>query len=883
MKFNRITILIALAAVFAVAVTVTFGARRALGRKLDAQPSADDLRNVREQTAAAIPRLPADTETKLNAALYPEASAPANIADPFVDRAGLNAKAASSAPFLTPRVTTPVSLAPSVPDRLARLSQWQQSVRAAVAGDNPLPSMSSAYLINELSPTGRLELGNERGVWFYLESERRTISAGIGTKFYDGTLVGVNDEGAQFKTGSGQVKLVPWARKDTFGQVPTTPTTDVANPRAQPVGNYGKPIGRNTRPARDYSDLQEAVRERYAPQPISSNTKSTPITTEEASVNTVVKSATVDNETSAANDTSGARRVNYNHVAAPKASPEASPTPVASAPSTEQALKPPAQSSKENNAPSKTVAASAPSPSVTTSTLPLPKVSRPAPPDRNPICDNTYKGELISLTNDSDRPISLLSLVNEFNKRYNANIVLDYDIQETPVRLTVNQIPWTSVLHTVLDLNDLDTVCLDGKLLQIAKRIKIVQINDQRRKSAPIVREVFRLRYLQPTSGGRTNLAGQTQSSGADIQTLEGSIREILKTGGDQRGEARRVPGRNEILVAATQEQMNEIRDLIARMDRPGYQVKISALVYTANENRLRDIGSQLSVAGFNLSTPNIGGISTLPNATTNQSGGSGSSSNGQGVAGSNPGGIPGLLGGMRQPINGLSATNPLVTLGGGMVFPGGQFALQITAAQQQGAINIQSRPMGIVADGETLDLTRGIQIPVVTTTIAGGAPFQSGQVQFIEASRLTQITPQVAEDEHGRPSFVTLNLRLEDNSVDTSLGTFNGVPGVNRQSLQTVLRLRNGETAVIGGLSADQVSNSKSKVPGLGDIPIVGNMFKRKQTQENRDRLYFAISVEVIPQDSPIPSFAAPADATTTQPMPPAPQKPGPYKTKNE
>jgi type II secretory pathway component GspD/PulD (secretin) len=221
--------------------------------------------------------------------------------------------------------------------------------------------------------------------------------------------------------------------------------------------------------------------------------------------------------------------------------------------------------------------------------------------------------------------------------------------------------------------------------------------------------------------------------------------------------------------------------------------------------------------------------------------------------------------------------------LGGGMVFPGGQFALQITAAQQQGAINIQSRPMGIVADGETLDLTRGIQIPVVTTTIAGGAPFQSGQVQFIEASRLTQITPQVAEDEHGRPSFVTLNLRLEDNSVDTSLGTFNGVPGVNRQSLQTVLRLRNGETAVIGGLSADQVSNSKSKVPGLGDIPIVGNMFKRKQTQENRDRLYFAISVEVIPQDSPIPSFAAPADATTTQPMPPAPQKPGPYKTKNE
>jgi len=218
----------------------------------------------------------------------------------------------------------------------------------------------------------------------------------------------------------------------------------------------------------------------------------------------------------------------------------------------------------------------------------------------------------------------------------------------------------------------------------------------------------------------------------------------------------------------------------------------------------------------------------------------------------------------MRQPSNGLGATNPLVTLGGGMVFPSAQFALQITAAQQSGKVNIKSQPFGIVADGETFDLQAGIQIPVVTTTIAGGAPFQSGQVQFIEGSRITQINPQVAEDEQGKPAYVTLNLRLENNSVDTSLGTFNGIPGVNRQSLQTILRLRNGETAVIGGIAADQVSDSKSKVPGVGDLPIIGNMFKRKQKQTNSDRLYFAITVEVIPQDAAIPNFDVPVDATT-------------------
>jgi type II secretory pathway component GspD/PulD (secretin) len=100
----------------------------------------------------------------------------------------------------------------------------------------------------------------------------------------------------------------------------------------------------------------------------------------------------------------------------------------------------------------------------------------------------------------------------------------------------------------------------------------------------------------------------------------------------------------------------------------------------------------------------------------------------------------------------------------------------------------------------------------------------------------------------------------------------------VNRQSLQTVLRLGDGETVVIGGLAADQVANSESKVPGLSGIPILGNLFKRRANQENRDRLYFAITVEVIPQNSPTPNFVAPADAVTTPPPPPRAQKPSPF-----
>ena len=103
-------------------------------------------------------------------------------------------------------------------------------------------------------------------------------------------------------------------------------------------------------------------------------------------------------------------------------------------------------------------------------------------------------------------------------------------------------------------------------------------------------------------------------------------------------------------------------------------------------------------------------------------------------------------------------------------------------------------------------------------------------------------------------------------------------MPGVNRQSLQTVLRLHDGETVVIGGLAADQVANSISKVPGLSGIPLIGNLFRRRANQESRDRLYFAITVEVIAQNSATPNFIAPADAITTQPPAPRAQKPSPY-----
>lgn len=969
---KRVQILIFLLANFAISFGITIGAHRVFGTTLDPQPTAAQIAKARADAIAAIPQLPKETEERLASALNPQLTPiTATFSDPLVDRAGLDQKSHFSALPIASSSSALLPATPSIPAKLSRLTDWQQRVRAALTNKLIPPSITTAYLISELSPTGRLDIAGSQGAWFYIESEKRQIAANIGAKFYDGVLLSIdpdtNSGGAVFRTSDGQTKMVRWDRQDDFTNTaaaaqPAPRTIDQQQPQqpgpqtspapqtlVQPEAPVKTAI--DTKPSReDYSDLQEAVRDRYpvkattppntarlAPteQPTQSSSNAQPFgsAVKSSAPNPVLRTnklnfahaanyfirpnpvsyravhnATVTNilsldisgsfirrssetalSTSEGQDSTNAQQVENRPITAP-ATPLDQTT-------TSSIQLPPQMLDREKRLGKESPPAplSQPSQPVTTTTLSPAPAATPSPTPsssaQRTLCDPLYRGENITITNESNRPLSLLNLVNRLNEAYNANIVLDYDVQETPVRLTVTNAPWTSILRTLLDLNDLDLVCLDGRIVQIAKRSKIASLDDLRRRSAPVIREVFRLRYLPQTAGGRANLAGQTQSSsGTSIQTLESAIRDILKAGNDPRGDARIVPGRNQLLVAAPPEQMEQIRDLIARVDRPGYQVKISALVYTANENRLRDVGSQLSLVVGNGAQTQLGGITTLPNSTSNSgNGGSGTgsgtgsgSNSGQPVAGLNPGGIPGLATGMRAPTNGLSASNPLATIGVTSLFGTAQFAYQLTLAQQKGLVNIQSRPFGIVADGDTFDLVAGTQIPVVTTTIAGGAPFQSGQVQFIEASRIARITPQVAEDETGNPNFVTLNIQLENNSVDTSLGTFNGVPGVNRQSLQTVLRLRNGETVVIGGLAADQVANAMAKVPGLSGVPLFGNLFKRKTNQENRDRLYFAITVEVISQNSPMPNFEAPPDAITTPPPPPRVQKPTPFTKQN-
>jgi type II secretory pathway component GspD/PulD (secretin) len=175
--------------------------------------------------------------------------------------------------------------------------------------------------------------------------------------------------------------------------------------------------------------------------------------------------------------------------------------------------------------------------------------------------------------------------------------------------------------------------------------------------------------------------------------------------------------------------------------------------------------------------------------------------------------------------------------------------------------ISVKSRPFATVLDGLCTTLEVGRQLPIVIDSSLGGV----GTVTFVDASNNLAVTPYVIDDENGNPVAVTLDMRLAANDVDSSV-TARGVPAISKRSVQTQLLLGEDKTAILGGFTVDQDSKTISKTPGLGDIPIIGELFKRRIRDTRINRLYFAISVSIVPYGEAIEPVTVPG-ATTTPP----------------
>jgi general secretion pathway protein D len=161
------------------------------------------------------------------------------------------------------------------------------------------------------------------------------------------------------------------------------------------------------------------------------------------------------------------------------------------------------------------------------------------------------------------------------------------------------------------------------------------------------------------------------------------------------------------------------------------------------------------------------------------------------------------------------------------------------------GDINILSNPRIRVKNNEKAHIEVGDKIPLITTTVVSGNATSSAQsIQYLDVGLKLDIQPRVSID-----NYVNIQLGLQVNSLGNQVTTINGAPvfQIGSRNANTVLRLKDGETQILGGLISDDERESANKLPGLGDIPFLGRLFSNNSKNKQKTEIVLVVTPHII------------------------------------
>jgi type IV pilus assembly protein PilQ len=449
-----------------------------------------------------------------------------------------------------------------------------------------------------------------------------------------------------------------------------------------------------------------------------------------------------------------------------------------------------------------------------TAALQAPVQVAPAPPTSTP----QYTGEIISLDLKDYDIKDFFRLISEIS---GLNVVLDPNVNGN-VTLKLTDVPWDQALDVVLRNSQLGAQ-LQGNVLRIATNgtLQAEQnaqktLRDAEVQAAPLVTRTFLLSY-----------------------TTAPIVSNTLKTLLSPRGTIITDDRRNALIVTDIPSQYNNLESMVKFMDTPQQQVEIEARLLQANKSFSRDLGNQIGL----LIGQNSGNILTgLPSANS--------------PFNRTPPPRAGSAGGLPLIANFPAAATAGLSF---LIQPGGDILLDelIGVAEARGTAKLLSRPRVTTQNNVAAQIQQGTQIPVqtnVNNTIT---------VQFTSFTLNLSVTPQITE-----AGTILLRANITNSQPDFARAV-NGVPSVSTQSAQTQVLIPDGGTAVIGGILIDTDSINVRQVPGLGNLPLIGTLFKDTQTTKSTSELLFFITPRIKSVDAL--SVLAPGEA---QPAAQPPQR---------
>ena len=404
-----------------------------------------------------------------------------------------------------------------------------------------------------------------------------------------------------------------------------------------------------------------------------------------------------------------------------------------------------------------------------------------------------YAGEKLTLNFQKIDVREALNVIADFTE---LNMVIS-DTVSGNLTLRLKDVPWDQALDIILQSRGLD-MRKNGNVIQVAPREEIAakeKINLAARQ------EISDLEELRTES---FQLSYQTVAE--MIKLLTDAKQPILSKRGSAVSDSRT----GTIFVQDTSSRLEEVRKIIKQIDVPVRQGLIEARFVSAGDSFNRTLGGKLGYTG-----PAVGagaGFAVGGNTPTAT----------RGVIGGNVN-LPGATSGTGGLT--LSLFNPLATK---------VLTLELTASELDGRTKNIASPRVVTKDKVAATISAGTQIPYQAATSSGAT-----SVSFKDATLNLNVTPQITPDDH-------INMQVTANQ-DTVGAIYSGVPSINTKSVKTEVLVENGGTVVIGGVFTQDLSDSTQKVPLLGDIPVVGWLFKNNVKSDTKSELLIFITPKIM------------------------------------
>lgn len=431
-----------------------------------------------------------------------------------------------------------------------------------------------------------------------------------------------------------------------------------------------------------------------------------------------------------------------------------------------------------------------------------------------------YVGERLSLNFQDIEIRAVLQLIAEFTGK---NLVVDDSVSGS-LTLRLKNVPWDQALDIILKTKEL-AKREEGNVMRIAPAAKLAAAekaealaNQEIAKLLPFITEIIELKYM-PADDAVTILQGLTDtigtgggdsSGGSSNQRIRLSKRYLSSGSGGgfsddsyQYSEASSVIAdtrSNSLIVRDTAPNIENLRKLLEKLDKPTKQVLIDARIVVATSTFSNDLG-----LNWGVSSTKTGGVT-----------------GGRTTAGAN--------------LNYDNTASGVLGMAFAILNSSYLVDLEISASQLEGTAELISSPRVVTSNGLMARIESGHDIPYKTISNDGA------DTQFASAVLSLEVTPDIIPG-----NKVNMLLKITKDSVDQSINTAGAGPAIATNAIETNIVVDSGDTVVLGGIFSHDKSESTDSVPILGDIPIIGQAFRVNRNGYNKSELIIFITPKVM------------------------------------